>query len=357
MSSAACGSSDKVEKKGKKKASSTGSREQSDKEPRGRGSVDSLTTLGNIMLNGFKNLESSLSKMGETIAENITKNIAEKIVVDDEELEYELEPSDGSEMTDMGALSSEDLLKKLEHSFSEGDPVPEDVSPSLAKLINLMMSKKGKQEAEKERSKDYLRPGNLPFLSAPKVNRQIWMSLGTSKKSMDKKLQDVQKQFLQSAVPIVSVIEEMNRARSEGTEVDLTRMIATLSDSVAFLGSANFNMVQTRRDLIKDELGPNLKGVCSMEIPFSGEHLFGDDLNAQVKELTDARKLSEEFRSPLPFYRKGRAFQSTSYAITKRGSGSFRGQYRRSGRRVFPCRGCVFGGRFQSLRLRGAKQQ
>ena len=186
-----------------------------------------------------------------------------------------------------------------------------------------MMSKKGKQEAEKERSEDYLRPGNLPFLSAPKVNRQIWMSLGTSKKSTDKKLQDVQKQFLQSAVPIVSVIEEMNRARSEGTQIDLTRMIATLSDSVAFLGSANVNMVQTRRDLIKDELGPNLKGVCSMEIPFSGEHLFGDDLNAQVKELTNARKLSEEFRSPLPFYRRGRAFQSTSYAITKRGSGSF----------------------------------
>ena len=134
-------------------------------------------------------------------------------------------------------------------------------------------------------------------------------------------------------------------------------MIATLSDSVAFLGSANVNMVQTRRDLIKDELGPNLKGVCSMEIPFSGEHLFGDDLNAQVKDLTDARKLSEEFRSPLPFYRRGRAFQSTSYAITKRGSGIFQGQYRRSGRRVFPSRGRVFGGRFQSLRGRGAKQQ
>ena len=200
----------------KRLASSTGSREQSHKEPRGRGSDDSITTLGNIMLNGFKNLESSLSKMGETIAENITKNIAEKIVVDDEELDYELEPSDGSEMTDMGALSSEDLLKKLEHSFIEGDPDSEDVSPSLAKLINLM-SKKGKQEAEKERSKDYLRPGNLPFLSAPKVNRQIWMSLGTSKKSTDKKLQDVQKQFLQSAVPIVSVIEELNRVRSEGS--------------------------------------------------------------------------------------------------------------------------------------------
>ena len=51
------------------------------------------------------------------------------------------------------------------------------------------------------------------------------MSLGTSKKSTDKKLQDVQKQFLQSAVSIMSVIEEMNRARSEGTEVDLTQWL------------------------------------------------------------------------------------------------------------------------------------
>ena len=94
------------------------------------------------------------------------------------------------------------------------------------------------------------------------------MTLGTSKKGTDKKLQDVQKQFLQSAVPIVSVIEEINRARSEGTEVDLTRMIATLSDSVAFLGSANVNMVQTRSDLIKDELGPNLKAFAAWRFPF-----------------------------------------------------------------------------------------
>ena len=78
MSSAACGSSDEVEKKAKKMAGSTGSREQSDKEPRGRGSDDSITTLGN-MLNGFKDFKSFPSKMGEKIAENITKKIAEKM--------------------------------------------------------------------------------------------------------------------------------------------------------------------------------------------------------------------------------------------------------------------------------------
>ena len=80
MSSAACGSSDEVEKKGKKKASSTVSREQSDKEPRGRGSDDSITTLGNIMLNGFKNLESSRVKWAKQLRRKLLRILLRKLL-------------------------------------------------------------------------------------------------------------------------------------------------------------------------------------------------------------------------------------------------------------------------------------
>lgn len=311
-------------------------RSESVKTSASKRSEDSIDRLGNIMLNGFKSLENSFTLMGKKLTEEISNTISEQMGNEEPEKENDGALDEGNELD---SLSAEELLKKLEEDFNAEDSVSENVMPSLAKLTNLMLSKKGNTETDKERAQSYLRPGNIEFMAAPKINKQIWISLSQTKKNYDKKLQEVQKQFLKSAVPVVRVIDEMNKVRADGNDIDLSSLISALSDSIALLGSANVNMVQARRELIKDELGPNLKGICSTETPFSAELLFGDKLNENVKEIAEARKLNRELHSPSTFFRRGGTLNHHSYPFNRRGTSNFRTQFRRAGRKFFGSRG------------------
>ena len=79
-------------------------------------------------------------------------------------------------------------------------------------------------------------------------------------------------------------MEALNNVREKGQDFNLSELIKTLSDAVVFLGSANTKLVKTRKEIIKEEISPKLKGICSSEVPVSASLLFGDNFLQQLKK-------------------------------------------------------------------------
>ena len=100
-------------------------------------------------------------------------------------------------------------------------------------------------------------------------------------------------------------------------------MIKKLTDAVAFIGAANVNMVKLRKQFIKRDLPLKMKGLCRDE-EFSGKYLFGDNLNAKIKEVSELNKVTLDFKK-------------VNYRTNNRGvRGSYRGGMRGfRGRRAF----------------------
>ena len=87
-------------------------------------------------------------------------------------------------------------------------------------------------------------------------------------------------------------MEEMNKAEKNSESFDLKKCIRTLADSLAFTGSANVHMVKTRRDFIKKEMPKTMQALCGDGFEFSGSYLFGNNLTAAIKEVSELNKVS-----------------------------------------------------------------
>ena len=263
---------------------------------------DKFDKLGEIFKNGFQNMNQTIESMGEKIAEKISGEIKPLLEVQlDEEYSDEYF-GDGSEEEE--APNVEDVLTSISKEFVTTEAQGPEVSKTLGKLVDTLLSTKPCQEIVNSREARHLKPKNVSFIGCPQVNKQVWYGLKRSTRAQDFKLQSVQKEFLKSAIPITKVIDSLHAGHEQGNELDVPSLIKNLSDSLAFLGSANMEMVKCRREIIKDEIPQKMKGICDEETEFSGSLLFGDNLLQKMKEVSEGQKVSEELKkSDAPVYR------------------------------------------------------
>ena len=73
---------------------------------------------------------------------------------------------------------------------------------------------------------------------------------------------------------IVKVMGALNNSREKGQDLKLLELIKTLSEAGDFFGSASTKLVKTRKEMIKEEISPKLKGICSSEVLLSASLLF-----------------------------------------------------------------------------------
>ena len=97
-------------------------------------------------------------------------------------------------------------------------------------------------------------------------------------RSADIRLQRVQFNLVKGLTPIVSVIENLVKARDKIPKDALyvPELIRAATDAIALVGATNFELNMQRRDNIKPELNKNYKHLCSTLVPFT-EFLFGND--------------------------------------------------------------------------------
>ena len=159
----------------------------------------------------------------------------------------------------------------------------------------------------------HILPKNVEYVNTPQINKPVWVNLPHATKRNDVNLQTIQKKFLDSAVPIMKVTEQLNDAREDPSCLDLGNLVRVLTDSLVFIGAANVDMVSLRRFCVKKDLPANMQLLCSESVDFSGDLLFGKSLSTDIKEVFELNKISQTFRgASRPTRFRGRSFSRTA---------------------------------------------
>ena len=118
--------------------------------------------------------------------------------------------------------------------IKSGEATGRDVTPSLASLTDMLLRMKVSESVIVEKRSEYLRPKNINFLKAPRVNKPIWDTLNAFTRVKESGLQSVQNDFLNSAVPIIRVMEKIHDAKDNMASLDASDLLATLKDFFCF---------------------------------------------------------------------------------------------------------------------------
>ena len=202
------------------------------------------------------------------------------------------------------------LVSDLEFGKASGPPVHEKVASLLANVCKEKLS----QTTMKERCQKYDRPNNVENLQPTQVNKLIWDQLKAYTRNRDMKIQRVQFLNIKAMTALTLMLNDIIVAK--GTLNKETIMSRT-TDALALLGSANIDLNQVRRDLIKPELKAEYRALSSNSSQNSAL-LFGDDISQQMRDIADANKISRRLTPTM-----GRFRGSYNYTRTRgRGRGS-----------------------------------
>ena len=124
-------------------------------------------------------------------------------------------------------------------------------------------------------------------------------------------------------------MEMIYNAKDYMASLDAKELIDTLKDSFIFLGSANVDMMKVRRESMRRNLPRNMQGLCGDSVEFSSSHLFGDNLNSSIKDISELNKISSSLKQRGSsnnrsnfrrgnFRERGRAFRGSATRSSKR---------------------------------------
>ncbi len=209
-----------------------------------------------------------------------------------------------------------------------GNPIDQNISISLKYLMQTKIT----DTVLTETMDRYGRPANCKVLFTPKVNAQIWDNVTPKTRSIDLKMQKVQKSLIKGITALCAGLDNIS---------------AQQQDTLALLANANFELNMLRRELIKPELNPKFNHLCKPTVKVT-ENLFGDNLPQQMKDIQEEQKAtsmtrqgSNRFAAPQAYRgrRMSRRYNYSPYPMFGRSSqqshGSFLGQRRhRMGRNM-----------------------
>ena len=116
--------------------------------------------------------------------------------------------------------SSHDLFDQMNEDLITKDSVGPEVRPSLAALSDKLLTLKLTDTSLKDKQASHLRPKNVDNLKLPQMNKPVWDNLSQFTRIKESKLQNVQKDVLNSAVPVIKVIETLADAKDDLSVLD-----------------------------------------------------------------------------------------------------------------------------------------
>ncbi|CAB4015392.1 Hypothetical predicted protein [Paramuricea clavata] len=184
---------------------------------------------------------------------------------------------------------SDKLLQEIEEEYNSEDKTGPDVNVHLANLVNKRFAGKLKEAKLKEKCELYIRPGNCDKLKVPLVNPELWGKLGPPVKTQDLRIANVQQTIVKATVALTEATERITKVKGniEGKQ----QIITSLTDSLALLGHATYDLSLRRRDIMRPSINRELRALCSPQIPVT-EFLFGDDVQNSLKTITECNKIA-----------------------------------------------------------------
>ena len=185
-----------------------------------------------------------------------------------------------------------DLFAERLSAYEKTDSVGPAIKDSLAKFIDHSISNFMDVKLYKELSDKYLRPGNTTNLVAPRCNIEIWKLLSENNKQRDIKIGKHQDKLVKGLIPLVLAMENCKD----------DAVLTLLTDSFQLLSQANMEINADRKDKLRSDLG-KVKHLANKDQAVSN-HLFGNDLEAELKKAEVAIKLTDSLKDAKPKSRK-----------------------------------------------------
>jgi len=178
-----------------------------------------------------------------------------------------------------GSESDPDLQEILDNDKES------EINNNLANIVNKRFTGKLTESKLKEKLELYARPGNCDKLKAPEVNHEIWGKLKTPQKTRDLRMSNVQKTIIKATVGVVEVANELIQAKSNNN------LLRKLTDSIALMGHATYELSLRRRDLMRPSINKELRALCNQQIPVT-DQLFGNDVQNSLKTIKECNKIA-----------------------------------------------------------------
>ena len=210
------------------------------------------------------------------------------------------QPSTSKELDNIlsdGELASEDesdddVLKELKLVFKGTEKSGPAIDKGLTDVVNEGLRSVGQSEEVKKLREKFIRPSNIDNLQVLKVEPIIWRNLSDKGKVTDAAVQKALSKFMPGLTAIVQQLELINKHKKELKKIPVFKEIKKLStEAVSALSHAVSASCQQLKDAIKSELDSKFHSLCEPAHPVSATQLFGDNLNAELKELDDSKKV------------------------------------------------------------------
>ncbi|XP_072036803.1 uncharacterized protein [Amphiura filiformis] len=159
--------------------------------------------------------------------------------------------------------------------FADVAEVGPPLNGELTTEINTMLEMKLKENKIAELLAKHIAPSNLSRLKSPKVNPPIWASMTPKTRAFDIRLQRIQNSLTGGMCALMRFIGD-------------DKLTSELEEVVALLCNANYELSNARKDHIKPQLNPAYGHLCQTQT--GSDFLFGDDLQRNVKDITEEKK-------------------------------------------------------------------
>ena len=214
--------------------------------------------------------------------------------------------------TEPNNSDNEDLscIEEFKEFFEEEQTVGDKVSDVVATAINKSLRCQVDAEKMRKLMQHYRRPENIDNLQVPRVDTFLWDQLKTSTKSQDVGRQKTIGIINQAIVPLVRALDYTNKMKTP----DIKMLTTYVKDSVKMMCGEVNKLNQQRREIIKKEIFPKFRHLCSDGQPVSATGLFGDNLAEETKNLDSTKGI-----------------QMTNKGITNKGSGQKNFLFKRRG--------------------------
>ena len=183
----------------------------------------------------------------------------------DSESDSELDPFESLDRTlikkDGPRVDEDDIVAEMDSFFATKEQLGPKISDSVAQSIDGALKRaipKEKMEQVLERN---MRPENVTRLQVPKVDHFLWDKLQNTTKTLDAQRQKSIMMANQVMVPLIRAMDHMKT--SSQPEIPLLRECIT--DAFIILANQITGTNQKRREIIRQEIRPNLRVVSDLE--------------------------------------------------------------------------------------------
>lgn len=198
------------------------------------------------------------------------------------------------------------MLGELAAFFKADEKKGPKIEATLADVIVQGLKSTPNHDKLKQLVETYPTPDNLP-ISVPKVNPELWAKMGTTSRSQDLKLQNIQLGVVKALVGTTQTLNSLLK----GEKMSTKEMKLKLSHIVQLLSNTHLCVSTRRKELIKPDLGQAYQRLCGHN-SFPSDLLFGDDLATRIKEMDDTVKFTQKMGASCQHSQRSHPYKSYS---------------------------------------------